>query len=284
MSIDFWKKEMMRLTDNREVLNTNRVLKNQDKGTEQISSSGIGVIYNATGKFLGRIGTSELVRVINTNTSITDNGYNGIIRTTHSAWKNNKPKTYNYQGSIILENSRVLPQLRNKELNVRAFLYLLRMAEGHGTLNPYNIIFGGSTFEPEQREGDVSSVLYHPQKMVTQWGYTSDAAGAYGWLSRYWLPMKAQLGFPNFEGQYQDAATVEVFRSDGLLNDIGSGEDSKLYTAMLALNRRWPSLPKGGQQGINKEEAFVFLQEGRVLEWNNNSALASSQGFLDVGR
>ncbi len=63
MSVDFWKKEMAKITDNREVLDTNEILGNGKSSNSTLTKDG-GAYFTSNGEYLGQVGKSTEIRVV----------------------------------------------------------------------------------------------------------------------------------------------------------------------------------------------------------------------------
>ncbi len=105
--------------------------------------------------------------------------FRGATYERYRAWNNSRYKglVYEQYGS---DKRLTYTLLGNEELNIRAFLSVIRYAEGYGDPLGYNSEFGGGTF---------SSYSEHPfknKKAKTKWGNTSTAAGAYQFLWWVW--------------------------------------------------------------------------------------------------
>lgn len=120
--------------------------------------------------------------------------------------------------------------------NLRAFLRTIRYSEGTSGANGYNIIFGGTESHPITFE----SFADHPRRKVTAGGFTSDAAGAYQFLSKTWDYLNKKLHLVDFSPESQDMACIELFKQNNAYNLILIGS---FDTAIARLNRTWASLP-----------------------------------------
>lgn len=134
----------------------------------------------------------------------------------------------------------------------QAFLNTLAGPESAGKYNVrYNGTAQGATFDPTQG---------HPQIAVpTSGGLTSDAAGRYQFLSSTYKPIAAKLGLTGFSPADQDHAAMDLAsttyqQSTGrdLGADLKEGGHGTQITQ--ALNKVWPSLPGGSQQGTTQQK------------------------------
>lgn len=122
------------------------------------------------------------------------------------------------------------------DVNVQAFLRLIRTGEGTLGANGYRTIVGGSTF---------NSYADHPRivKSGTFAGgitWKSSAAGAYQFLTTTWDEMKRKYDLPDFSPASQDIAAVGLIKRRGALADVLSG---RFKSAINKCNREWASLP-----------------------------------------
>ncbi|MCZ2393271.1 MAG: glycoside hydrolase family 104 protein [Chitinophagales bacterium] len=132
--------------------------------------------------------------------------------------------------------------------NMKAFLWMIRFAEGTATANGYRI-----TYAYEKVLNDLSD---HPY-ITGEWkgktlpdayckgaglksGCKSTAAGAYQITVSTWRPLKKALGLPDFSPHSQDLAAIELIRQKGAIKDIESGNIEK---AISKVRHIWASLP-----------------------------------------
>lgn len=109
----------------------------------------------------------------------------------------------------------------------RAWLRTTRYAEGG---KGYNIMFGGSTFQGTE----------HPRRINTAGGYSSDAAGAYQFLSTTWDDISKKLGLKGgITPANQDEASLGLMIEKGV--DPKKGWSDK---ALYKLAPVWASFPK----------------------------------------
>lgn len=123
--------------------------------------------------------------------------------------------------------------------NVSAFLYMIRFAEGTAGSRGYNTMFGYRYFD------DFSD---HPRQsfpFTDKRGNrnTTDAAGAYQFLSRTWDDLVRRFGYPDFSPQWQDEAAIQLIRDKGALDDV---EQGRFDVAVSKVRGVWASLPGAG--------------------------------------
>lgn len=141
---------------------------------------------------------------------------------------------------------------------------MVRFAEGTLGDKGYTTMFGGGQFKGT---GD------HPRKLNSGGGYTSDAAGAYQFLSTTWDGAAKALGLKDFSRESQEKAFDYLATNRGvdLNKPITSIDDLREVSDKLALE--WAGLPyskkspKGGmgssyygQGGKSLEELWDYIQ------------------------
>jgi len=122
--------------------------------------------------------------------------------------------------------------------NLNAFLDMIATSEGtinRGDQDGYNVIVGGTLFEPYTEHPNVLVDLGH--------GLKSTAAGRYQLLHKYWLAYRDQLALPDFSPASQDLIAIQQIRERHALVGIGAG---KFDEAVAACSNIWASLPGAG--------------------------------------
>lgn len=133
--------------------------------------------------------------------------------------------------------------------NVRAFMAVIRMAEGTADAGGYSRLFGGGQF---------TSYADHPRIHVPFRNTTSTAAGAYQILQGTWDEIAAKYDLPDFSPSSQDIAAVGLIKRRGALGDVLAG---RFASAIQKCNREWASLPGSpyGQPTITMAKAAAIL-------------------------
>lgn len=122
-------------------------------------------------------------------------------------------------------------------LDARRNALLDTIAYAEGTWDPkkgarrYDIAYTGARFDPSKG---------HPRQVRSGGGWSSDAAGAYQFLSTTWDETAGKLGLKDFSPQSQDRAALELvkrrvgdrFDQEGLSDRVFKG-----------LGQEWASLP-----------------------------------------
>ncbi|MCL2597162.1 MAG: glycoside hydrolase family 104 protein [Paludibacter sp.] len=172
--------------------------------------------------------------------------------------------------------------MKNEELNLRAFLTLIRQAEAGGTKGraevakplAYNIRYGNFTFDDYSK---------HPNILYSGPGYSipSTAAGAYQFIYKDW----ESLGFKDFSPENQDKGALVLIkrqeeynsRAKGIIIDIETGN---VENAAVKLHGTWPSLPGGSQEKIGLEDAKIQFVKNIANELKGETAIKSKKGTL----
>ena len=159
--------------------------------------------------------------------------------------------------------------------NVRAFLSMIRRAEGTADALGYRALFGHTPSRPRT----FASFADHPrqaQQFTDRAGRTlwTSAAGAYQFMAVSSLPngrrttvntwdrIRERLQLPDFSPASQDAAAVELIREAGALPDVRGG---RFDAAVSKVNRIWASLPGAGYaqpERTRDELRTAYLQAG----------------------
>ncbi len=120
--------------------------------------------------------------------------------------------------------------------NVKAFLSVIRYAEGTAGVNGYRTMFTGKLFDSYGGHPNIKNCI--PLKDGGQ--LCSTAAGAYQFLFSTWSYLKVRLALGDFSPANQDLAAVELIREKGALEDVIAGNFS---AAIAKVNKVWASLP-----------------------------------------
>lgn len=136
------------------------------------------------------------------------------------------------------DSVNVTPEQALQLQNVRAFLQMIRYAEGTAGPNGYSTLFGGGTF---------NGFADHPRIVVTAslagHELKSSAAGAYQIIKGTWDTLQASIHLPDFSPHSQDLAAVELLRRRGALTLVIAGD---IAGAINAARKEWASLPGAG--------------------------------------
>lgn len=164
------------------------------------------------------------------------------------------------------------------DANVRAFLAMIRVAEGTADANGYRALFGHRPSRPRLFDGWAD----HPrvaQQFTDKAGrrlWTS-AAGAYQFMAvspiptggstkvNTWDRLQAKLQLPDFSPASQDLAALELVREAGALADVRAG---RFADAVAKVRRIWASLPGAGYDQAERaleDLELAFVNAGGTL-------------------
>lgn len=135
---------------------------------------------------------------------------------------------------------------------------VIRFAEGTLHERGYNTQFTGRQFEDLSR---------HPRQLNTSGKHTSDAAGAYQFLSTTWDTAKNALNLPDFSVASQEKAGRYLTQQRGVNPDTVFQTKEEFKAAMDKLAPEWASLPYSGvsPQGYGRGSSY-YGQGGKKLD------------------
>lgn len=136
-------------------------------------------------------------------------------------------------------------------LNVRAFLRVIRESESRQTEDAYRLENGGRVL-PEYP-------VEHPSKGLRS--PPGKAFGAYQFLASTWAGLVRQHGFENMSPQCQDEAAVALIAGRGALKVVMSGS---FREACQLLHEEWTSLPGGSEENAATDRAFQTWEKWRA--------------------
>lgn len=135
--------------------------------------------------------------------------------------------------------------MNNEEINIKAFLKLIRYAEhGREDDDVYYLLYGG-----KQKFSDTTQ---HPNKAIEAWGHTSNAAGAYQILFSTWNEAKQKSIVADFSPDAQDTIARWKLETRKAMAFVKAGE---LEKAIAVLRNEWTSLPGASQSKMTMTEA-----------------------------
>ena len=127
---------------------------------------------------------------------------------------------------------------------------------GEGTVGDkgYTTMFTGRQF---------SDLSKHPELLNTGGGYTSDAAGAYQFLSTTYNPAAKALGITDFSPESQEKVGKYLAQQRGLDVDKIHTTKESILKALDKISPEWASIPTiktgtsyYGQGGLTPDEAW----------------------------
>lgn len=140
--------------------------------------------------------------------------------------------------------------------NLKAFLSVIRYAEGTSGARGYYTLFGYEY---------IDTLAKHPNRKICKSNYCSTAAGAYQIIYSTWLECATAIGLTDFSEQSQDLAATHLIKKRGALELIEAGYFEE---AISKLNKEWASLPGspyGQPSKTISELKQVYLQHGGVV-------------------
>ncbi len=149
--------------------------------------------------------------------------------------------------------------------NVKAFLDMLAVSEGTATnrltkCRGYDVIVTGIDGKPEVFvDFRQHPFVGRPSKLINAKGLTSNAAGRYQFMGRYWLAYKQQLNLPDFGPDSQDKWCIQLIKECGAIAMIEAG---KFADAVQACRSRWASLPGAGYG--QRENSVASLRDAYI--------------------
>lgn len=180
-----------------------------------------------------------------TNTSPPDASTFKNTRSLSFGLKPNGSASVDYNKQPNIQGVPPMPTGNTEEDNITAFLWMIRVLEGGAGPNGYRAQFPSRYFSIDDPSLPSYQYKDHP-KQRTYFRNTigeqksSDAAGAYQFLSSTWNDCKKALNLPDFSPASQDKAAVLLLQQKGALDDIKKGN---FTAAIQKTNRTWASLP-----------------------------------------
>lgn len=136
---------------------------------------------------------------------------------------------------------------------------LIRAGEGTSGDNGYNTMFTGAQF---------SDTSKHPRQINKSNGLSSDAAGAYQFLSTTWDGAKNALGLTDFSPSSQEKAGKYLAKQRGLSTDTVFTDKSAFLKELDKIAPEWASMPTVatgtsyyGQGGLTPDEAWRIYNQ-----------------------
>ncbi len=152
------------------------------------------------------------------------------------------------------------------DANLKAFLDMIAFSELGSALialsdNGYNVIVGSTPEKP------ILFTDYSNHPMTGEWvdfnhdgkqepGESSNAAGRYQFMGRYWPAYKQQLALPDFGPESQDRWAVQLIRECHALDDVLTGHPQ---IAIAKCRSRWASFPGASYPGQHENPMAALL-------------------------
>jgi muramidase (phage lysozyme) len=154
------------------------------------------------------------------------------------------------------------------EINLLAFLRVIRYAEGTDSSDGYNIQFTGVRF---------GSFADHPRRVVCSYysgrQLCSSAAGAYQFLETTWDDVASSIGAGDFRPEWQDRAAIELIRRAGALDDVLSG---RIEEAIGKVAPVWASFPRWYGDYYGEYGQSVVSMDELVQEFRRQQQIVAS--------
>jgi muramidase (phage lysozyme) len=159
-----------------------------------------------------------------------------------------QPSTYSPSPSSISYPASV---------NLKAFLQLIRYAEGTSSSDGYRIQFTGKRFYTYRD---------HPRQVICSYIHgdrvCSTAAGAYQFLETTWDDVAYSIGAYDFSPAWQDRGAIELIRRAGAMQDVESGNIEQAIGKVAPV---WASFPRWagdsyGSYGQSVVPMYVLVQ------------------------
>ena len=148
-----------------------------------------------------------------------------------------------------------------ENVRVRAFLYVIRYAEGTLSPNGYKTLYGGALWTGTDEAHPASmgwrgvplpEAMCHAAGLSS--GCVSTAAGAYQFIRPTWSRLVAKLGLPDFSPESQDRAALALIDEVGALSDVQAGN---FELAVSKVRKIWASMPGAGYSQPEKTIAVL---------------------------
>ncbi|RUL76791.1 glycoside hydrolase family protein [Dyella choica] len=145
--------------------------------------------------------------------------------------------------------ARILSQSDFNDVNVKAFLKLLRYCE-HGKEDDgvYYVVYGGDRFTDTKEHPHI--VVYDKSDKAKKHPHTP--AGAYQITYSTWVGAKKLGVVSDFTPLQQDKLAVWIIASQDALDDVKAGH---LEVAYGKLKGQWSSLPGASQSHVSAADA-----------------------------
>ena len=114
----------------------------------------------------------------------------------------------------------------------------------------YDIMYGGGTFY---------SYKDHPRQLITKWGYTSDASGAYQFLSTTWDRIADELNLLDFSPESQDQAAIHLIKKADALELVDKCTFNRQILNKLA--KIWAGIPYVNDQSYYHPQPSKSFEE-----------------------
>jgi len=157
--------------------------------------------------------------------------------------------------------------------NLKAFLMVIRYAEGTDSSDGYQIQYTGTRFYDFADHPRIARCGNIRGKSVC-----STAAGAYQFLETTWDEVAYAVGATDFSPASQDRGAMELIYRAGAMSDVESGNIPK---AIAKLANVWASFPRwNGDANGSYSQSVVSMDELlQVFRYYQQAEIASTQNI-----
>jgi muramidase (phage lysozyme) len=239
-----------------------------------------GVFYTSDGTYIGQIGNSSEVRLINDRDK--EEGVKYVKWAMFDQTKGTqREKEYKWNTNKAIEYSTDT-KLTQEELNTRAFLRTIKEMENHGN--------GELSYDTWNRDVKFTSYADHPgTRTFTENNKTikSSSAGAYQIMKDTWNAdqgwepkIKSRFKIESFSPRAQDIfvlGLVDLKRK--LLSDVKAGNIEQVFNS-AEMQNEWTSTPGASQAGVSLAKGLNIFKAKIADELQGNTSLSIKQGDL----
>jgi muramidase (phage lysozyme) len=157
--------------------------------------------------------------------------------------------------------------------NLKAFLMVIRYAEGTDSQDGYQIQYTGTRFYDFADHPRIARCGNIRGKSVC-----STAAGAYQFLETTWDDVASAVGVSDFSPASQDRGAMELIYRAGAMSDVESG---KIPKAIAKLANVWASFPRwsGDADGSYSQSVVSMDELLQVFRYYQQAEIASVQNI-----
>lgn len=232
-----------------------------DAGTAYFDSKDIKLrdtsdsVYEQPGKSSAEEALETAIR----NSDLVEQGINPETKLPYGQQTTEKPTdTSTTNGSTTLPKGTVATGITSGSNGWTRMSNVIRFAEGTLGERGYNTQFTGKQFE---------NLSHHPRQINSSNGLSSDAAGAYQFLSTTWDEAKNSLNLPDFSPESQEKAGRYLTERRGVNPDAVYQTKEEFKAAMDKLAPEWAGLPysKVSPKGFGNGSSY-YGQGGKSLD------------------
>jgi muramidase (phage lysozyme) len=140
--------------------------------------------------------------------------------------------------------------------NVKAFLGVIRHAEGTDHSEGYKAIFTGAKFDDFSKHPNTVKCSGEGEKKVC-----SAAAGAYQYMPDTWAWVSKEINAKDFSPENQERGAIALLKQRGVLSLI---EEGKIEDALIGVCKEWASVSCDKEKvvgGLGKNQAVKPISE-----------------------